>query len=163
MTARRRGRSCTPAILPPQSDDERGHARQPNWNGLCVAGRDRVRVPERLRRSARRSLKIPTLCGLRPPLDSGVRSRVDTGTERRWQLAPVLEDMPRAEPLTIGELAAEAGMSPDALRYYERRGLIAPTRRTAGGFRVYPSEVIDRLRFIKQAKQNGLTLREIHE
>ncbi len=54
-------------------------------------------------------------------------------------------------------------MSPDALRYYERRGLIAPTRRTAGGFRVYPSEVIDRLRFIKQAKQNGLTLREIHE
>ena len=71
--------------------------------------------------------------------------------------------MPENDTLTIGELAVAASVSPDALRYYERRGLIAPTRRTAGGFRVYSPDVIDRLRFIKQAKQNGLTLREVHD
>jgi MerR family Zn(II)-responsive transcriptional regulator of zntA len=64
---------------------------------------------------------------------------------------------------TIGELAARAGITPDALRYYERLGVIAPVRRTAGGFRAYTADVIERLRFIKQAQLHGLTLAEIRE
>lgn len=61
----------------------------------------------------------------------------------------------------IGELAARSGLTPDALRYYERLGLLAPPQRTSGGFRVYPAETLARLRFIKQAQMVGLTLNEI--
>lgn len=63
----------------------------------------------------------------------------------------------------IGELAARSGITPDALRYYERLGLLQAPRRTRGGFRVYPVETLDRLRFIKQAQTIGLTLHEIGE
>lgn len=61
----------------------------------------------------------------------------------------------------IGELAARSGLTPDALRYYERLGLLAPPQRTSGGFRVYTVATVDRLRFIKQAQTLGLTLHEI--
>ena len=63
----------------------------------------------------------------------------------------------------IGELAARSGVTPDALRYYERLRLLPAPQRTRGGFRVYPAETIDRLRFIKQAQTVGLTLQEIGE
>src|SRR6266446_2731408 len=63
----------------------------------------------------------------------------------------------------IGELAARSGITPDALRYYERLGLLQSPQRTRGGFRVYPVETLDRLRFIKQAQTVGLTLHEIRE
>lgn len=64
---------------------------------------------------------------------------------------------------TIGELAARAGLTPDALRYYERLGVIPKAPRTAGGFRVYSADVLARLQFIKQAQRYGLTLAEIRE
>jgi DNA-binding transcriptional MerR regulator len=64
---------------------------------------------------------------------------------------------------TIGELAARAGLTPDALRYYERLGVIPKAPRTAGGFRIYSADVLARLQFIKQAQQHGLTLAEIRE
>jgi len=63
----------------------------------------------------------------------------------------------------IGELAARSGITPDALRYYERLGLLQAPQRTRGGFRVYPAETLDRLRFIKQAQTVGMTLHEIGE
>jgi DNA-binding transcriptional MerR regulator len=66
-------------------------------------------------------------------------------------------------PFRIGELSAQSGLSRDALRYYERRGLMPRTRRTTGGFRLYPPEALDRIRFIKQAQLHGLTLGEIAE
>jgi MerR family transcriptional regulator, Zn(II)-responsive regulator of zntA len=65
--------------------------------------------------------------------------------------------------LRIGELSARSGVSRDALRYYERLGLMPGARRTSGGFRLYPPGTVDRLRFIKQAQIQGLTLREIRE
>lgn len=71
--------------------------------------------------------------------------------------------MSRDATFTIGELAARTGMTPDALRYYERLGVMAPVRRTAGGYRVYTGETIERVRFIKQAQLHGLTLAEIRE
>jgi len=61
----------------------------------------------------------------------------------------------------IGELATRSGLTPDALRYYERIGLVARPRRTSGGFRVYPAATLERLRFIRQAQMVGLTLQEI--
>lgn len=64
---------------------------------------------------------------------------------------------------TIGELAARTGMTPDALRYYERVGIIVPVGRTDGGFRIYNAATVDRLRFAKQAQLHGLTLAEIRE
>lgn len=71
--------------------------------------------------------------------------------------------MPPDSTFTIGELAARTGMTPDALRYYERVGVLAPSGRTEGGFRVYTAETVARLRFIKQAQLHGLTLAEIRE
>jgi len=61
----------------------------------------------------------------------------------------------------IGELAARSGLTPDALRYYERLGLLPPPQRTSGGFRVYAPATLDRLRFIRQAQTLGLSLQEI--
>jgi MerR family copper efflux transcriptional regulator len=62
------------------------------------------------------------------------------------------EEWPMMSPdatFTIGELAARTGLTPDALRYYECLRVIAPVRGTAGGYRVYTGETIERLRFIK--------------
>ena len=63
----------------------------------------------------------------------------------------------------IGDLAVTAGVTVDTLRYYEREGLLTPVERTAGGFRCYSPETAERLRFIKQARDLGLTLREIRQ
>jgi MerR family copper efflux transcriptional regulator len=71
--------------------------------------------------------------------------------------------MKELRSLQIGELSSKSGLSRDALRYYERVGLMPRTRRTTGGFRLYPAGTLDRLRFIKQAQLHGLTLREIRE
>jgi DNA-binding transcriptional MerR regulator len=54
-------------------------------------------------------------------------------------------------------------MTPEALRYYERVGLIAPVPRTPAGYRAYPPDFVERIRFIKQAQRQGLTLAEIRE
>ena len=65
--------------------------------------------------------------------------------------------------LRIGALASASGLTPDAVRYYERLGLLPKPTRTSGRFRVYPAETVNRLRFIRQAKGLGLELREICE
>lgn len=63
----------------------------------------------------------------------------------------------------IGELAARSGLTRDALRYYERRGLLPHAPRTSGGFREYDASAVDRVRFVKAAQAHGLTLAEIHD
>ena len=63
----------------------------------------------------------------------------------------------------IGVLAEVVGVTVDTLRYYEREGLLPPSSRTAGGFRLYAPEIAERVRFIKQAQMVGLSLREIHQ
>ena len=65
--------------------------------------------------------------------------------------------------LRIGQLADASGLTPDAVRYYERKGLLPRAPRTQGGFRQYDVGTVDRIRFIKQAQAHGLTLREIRE
>ncbi len=64
--------------------------------------------------------------------------------------------------LSIGRLAAQAGVGVETVRFYQRKGLLAqPTRDS--GIRRYGSEDIRRLRFIKQAQTAGFTLAEIGE
>jgi len=65
--------------------------------------------------------------------------------------------------LTIGKLAAAAGVRSDTLRYYEREGLIAPAGKSPAGYRLYDQDSARRLRFIRQAQQCGFTLAEIRE
>ena len=62
---------------------------------------------------------------------------------------------------TIGELADEAGVGVDTVRFYERRGLLPPPPRTASGYRQYGDDDLERLRFILRAKELGFTLAEI--
>ncbi len=62
---------------------------------------------------------------------------------------------------TIGKAARAASLSIDTVRFYERSGLLKPPPRTAGGYRLYRQDDIDRLRFIHRAKALGFTLEEI--
>ena len=63
--------------------------------------------------------------------------------------------------LTIGKLANAAGVNVETIRFYERKGLIAQPQKPAEGFRQYPSEALQRVRFIKRAQELGFTLNEI--
>lgn len=65
--------------------------------------------------------------------------------------------------LTIGKLAAAAGVNPQTIRYYERTGLLARPARTPGGYRQYGSDEIRRLRFIRRAQRLGFSLDEVGE
>ncbi|MBI3302569.1 MAG: heavy metal-responsive transcriptional regulator [Deltaproteobacteria bacterium] len=63
----------------------------------------------------------------------------------------------------IGELAAELGLNPRTLRYYEARGVLPPAARTLSGYRVYGEETAQRLSFVSKVKSLGLTLKEIEQ
>ena len=65
------------------------------------------------------------------------------------------------DEMTRGEVAEKADVNPETLRYYERKELIPKPRRSDGGFRLYDEHYVDRLRFIKRAKDLGFTLAEI--
>ncbi len=65
--------------------------------------------------------------------------------------------------LTIGRLACEADVNVETIRYYERRGLITQPEKPPYGFRHYPRETAQRVRFIRRAQRLGFTLREIAE
>jgi DNA-binding transcriptional MerR regulator len=65
--------------------------------------------------------------------------------------------------LTVSHLGAEVGLSAATVRYYERLGLLPAPERSAVGYRQYPKEAVERLRFIKSAQRVGLRLREIAE
>ena len=63
----------------------------------------------------------------------------------------------------IGQVAKAAGIGIDAIRFYEREGLIEKPPRRSSGYRAYSPDVVQRLRFIKRAKELGFSLREISE
>jgi len=65
--------------------------------------------------------------------------------------------------LTIGKVAKSTGFGIETVRFYEREGLIGPADRTESNYRIYKNEDVDRLRFIKHAKDLGFTLKEISE
>lgn len=63
--------------------------------------------------------------------------------------------------LRIGDLAAQSGFSRDAIRYYERIGLLGAPPRTDAGYRVYGEQALNRLRVIRNARLIGFSLAEI--
>lgn len=65
--------------------------------------------------------------------------------------------------LTIGALARKAGVGVETIRFYERRGLVRRPARPHAGYRVYPEEVVDRIRFIRNAQGLGFTLQEVKD
>lgn len=67
------------------------------------------------------------------------------------------------ENLTIGKLAKQADVGIETLRYYERRGLIEPQRRTDAGYRLYGNDAGQRLQFIRRAQTLGFSLDEVAE
>ena len=62
---------------------------------------------------------------------------------------------------TIGQLARAAGVAVDTVRYYERIGLLPRRGRAATGWRRYPEEVLVRLRYVREGRAVGFTLREM--
>ena len=67
------------------------------------------------------------------------------------------------QSMTIGALAKQAGVAIDTVRYYERAGLLPAAARRASGYRAFRPETVQRLRFIRRAKDLGFTLEEIGE
>ena len=65
--------------------------------------------------------------------------------------------------LTIGVLAKKTGTKVQTVRYYEQIGLIQDPGRTEGGQRRYGVADLDRLSFIRHARQLGFTLKAIRE
>ncbi len=69
--------------------------------------------------------------------------------------------------MRIGEVAEYAGVGVETVRFYEREGLVRQPQRPAGprcgGFRVYPTETVARIHFIREAQEIGFSLREIKE
>ena len=65
--------------------------------------------------------------------------------------------------MTIGDLAAAAGVGIDTVRYYERRGLLLEPARTPAGYRQYDDADVARLQQILRAKALGFTLSEVRE
>ncbi len=64
---------------------------------------------------------------------------------------------------TMGELARQAGVGVETVRFYEREGLLAEPPRASSGHRRYPERELVRLLFIRRAKELGFTLAETRE
>ena len=62
---------------------------------------------------------------------------------------------------TIGALSREAGIPASTLRYYEREGLLEPSERSEGNYRLYGPDGLERLRFIRAAQAVGFTIIDI--
>src|SRR5437660_12602084 len=68
----------------------------------------------------------------------------------------------RHKPLTVGEVAARAGVAVSAVHFYERKGLISGWR-TSGNQRRYGREVLRRIAVIRVAQRTGMPLAEVRE
>jgi MerR family mercuric resistance operon transcriptional regulator len=65
--------------------------------------------------------------------------------------------------LTIGDVAKQAKVRIETLRYYEREGLVASPPRSPSNYRLYPEDTVRRVQFIKRAQELGFSLKEIKE
>lgn len=73
------------------------------------------------------------------------------------------EETETGNQLKIGEVSKRSGIGIEALRFYEKSGLLDRPGRTFSGYRLYDEGVLERLAFIKQAQVLGFTLDEIKE
>ncbi|MFO0938405.1 MAG: heavy metal-responsive transcriptional regulator [Gemmataceae bacterium] len=65
--------------------------------------------------------------------------------------------------MKIGEIAKRSGVGIETIRYYEREGLLLEPVRKPSGYRLYEESTVERLDYIKRAKELGFTLHEIRE
>jgi DNA-binding transcriptional MerR regulator len=65
------------------------------------------------------------------------------------------------ERMRIGRFAAEVGVSVDAVRFYERRGVLGPAPRTPGGYRTFDQRDLERVRLARRLQDLGLTVEEV--
>lgn len=72
-------------------------------------------------------------------------------------------EVERTMSLTIGQVAKQAGVGVETVRFYEREGLLDDVPRRPSGYRQFDEQTARRLRFIRRAKQLGFTLKEIRE
>ena len=66
-----------------------------------------------------------------------------------------------SERIRIGEVARRTGCSVDAIRYYEREGLLPAAQRSEGNFRLYGEEAVERLQFIRHCRSLDMNLAEV--
>ncbi len=71
--------------------------------------------------------------------------------------------MSKTKVFTIGQLAKSADVNIQTLRFYERKGLLKPARRLGSKYRIYDSDSLKLMLFIKKAKSMGFSLKEIQE
>jgi DNA-binding transcriptional MerR regulator len=69
----------------------------------------------------------------------------------------------RNESMQIGQISKQVGVSIDAIRFYERSGLLAAPQRSEGGFRLYSQDDLSALQFIRNLQTLGFSLNEIRE
>src|SRR6266404_7407245 len=67
------------------------------------------------------------------------------------------------QPLHIGQVSKRTGLSIDAIRFYEKAGLLPRPARTGAGYRLYHQHEVADLEFIQKAQQLGFSLKEIRE
>ena len=67
------------------------------------------------------------------------------------------------QQMQIGEVASQTGLSLRTIRYYEEMGLVAPSARTTGGFRLYTESDVARLQVVKRMKPLDFTLEEMKD
>ena len=65
--------------------------------------------------------------------------------------------------LRISQVASQADVNLETIRYYERQGLLPKPPRTGANYRRYPADTVGRVLFVKQAQALGFTLKEIKE
>jgi DNA-binding transcriptional MerR regulator len=96
-----------------------------------------------------------------PRARRGLTKVLDPGTGSALYNADVTSAAAKARYLQSGELAKAAGVSPDTLRHYERKGVLARPRRAANGYRQYPPEALARVLLVRRALAVGFTLDEL--
>jgi MerR family transcriptional regulator, copper efflux regulator len=83
------------------------------------------------------------------------------GQELNEQAPDTTATQKRPTLLRVGEVARRSGVGVEALRFYERSGLLDRPSRTENGYRLYGEEVLERLAFIKRAQALGFSLEEV--
>jgi len=94
---------------------------------------------------------------VREPLQLYSHVRVELQVVERERLS----NQEPPELVHIGAVAEQTGLSLRTLRHYDEVGLVAPSGRTEGGFRLYSYEDVERLLLIRRMKPLGFTLEEM--
>jgi len=150
----------------PQQGLMSGIASSSRVKAGLVLGRYRRSAPEAPRGLGQHQIDQPRQA---PPIHgllTGSANWLDLAQE--WSIGYLtLDHGPRFSvipmALRVSDLAAEAGVSADTIRFYERKRLLSPPERTSSGYRQFDEAAVRRVRFIKGAQALGLKLAEIRE